>query len=82
MTVMTGSGRTAVRPLVLALTGFVFLLGSLLTTVLQADESDAEADDADKTPVQSEEEARETDRPVGTGAFGGNNTASSVKKEA
>ena len=76
---MMRSGRISVRPFVLTLIGFICLLGSLLTTALQADDAGAEADDADTTSEQSEDS--EEARISGGGAIGGNNQDPGVMLE-
>ncbi len=69
---MQKSRRTEVRPLVPAFAGLVFLLGSLLTTALQAGDARAEADDAETASVQSEENGSEVEEALASDTFGGN----------
>ena len=70
---MKRSGRHTVRPLILAFAGLVILLGSLMTTALQADDAAAEADDAETASVQTEETGAELEEADASDAFGGNN---------
>ena len=74
---MVRPGRTAVRPFVLTLIGFVCLLGSL---VLQADDAGEEAVDADTMSQQSED--GEDNRIGSGGAIGRNDQDPGVMLES
>jgi hypothetical protein len=70
---MKGFGRTTAGPLIPAVAGLVILLGSLMTTALQADDAGAEADDAETASVQTEETGAELEEADASRAIGGNN---------
>lgn len=75
---MKGSGRTTVRPLIPAFASLVFLLGSLMTTALQADDAGDEGEDARAASEVSQEGERATDRPGAPDSFGGGNSDPAV----
>ena len=56
----------------LSLLGTAVLLGGLLTTALQAEVAESEADDTEQAFLQSDEEVAETDGDGATDVFGGN----------
>jgi hypothetical protein len=70
--VMTGSRRNALRLLTPAAAGFVFLLGSLAMTALQADENGTGAEDAAAETAQSEENAAQMEGTRLGAGIGGN----------